>query len=302
MADGARLRATALRWPVIVALITPPLLWATNFILARAMRSDLPPITLSFLRSVIALAVAAPFALPRLRADLDWYRAHWLRVVLIGLPGVTLFNTIVYVGLHFTSATNGLLLNSTIPMLILVLGALFWGRKIRAVQVLGLAVSTLGVVTIIVQGDWNRLIGFEVARGDLIVLIAMVGWAFYTLGLAGIPAEVNRIGLLFVHLILATLTLLPVFLWSLRAGAVPVWTPESIGAVVYIGVMPSFVALMLFMRGVALAGPALAGQAIHLMPVYGAIFAALFLGETLHPYHAAGFIAILAGIVLASRR
>ena len=288
-------------WLAVAVLALPPLFWAGNFIVGRAVRDDISPVMLSFLRSVLAFVVLLPFAWKHVRAQADWYRAHWVRVVLVGFCGVTMFNTVVYYGLHYTTATNGVLMNSTIPMWILIFGAIFWGRPIRGVQVLGLAISTVGVATIILQGDLGRLLALQFAPGDPIILIAMIGWGFYTLGLSTIPAQINRLGLLLVHLGLAVGTLLPLLVLCRGQGPGLHLTPASVAAVLYVGIVASLIALILFMRAVGTVGPALAGQAIHLMPLYGAILSAVFLGETLHPYHGAGIAAILVGIVVASR-
>lgn len=294
-------KPSELGWLAIAALALPPLCWAGNFIVGRAIRDDISPVTLSFLRSIVAFVILLPFAWPHIRAQVAWYKAHWLRVFLVGLVGVTAFNTIVYYGLHYTTATNGVLLNSTIPLWILMLGAIFWGRPIRAGQAVGLLISTIGVVVIILHGDPARLVALEFSPGDLIILIAMIGWGLYTLGLASIPAEVNRLGLLCVHLGMAIITLLPLVIITSRGVPLPAFTLTTVAAILYVGIVASLISLILFMRAVSLVGPALAGQAIHLLPLYGAVLGALFLGEDLHLYHAAGFALILIGILVVSR-
>jgi drug/metabolite transporter (DMT)-like permease len=291
-----------LGWIGLAVLALPPLFWAGNFIVARAARGDVPPVTLSFIRWTIALACLLPFAWRYIRRDAPYYRAHWRQVVAVGIPGVTAFNTLVYLGLQYTTATNGMLLNSTIPVLILLLGALLWGRRMVATQALGLIVSTLGVAVVILHGDWSRLIALEFSRGDLIIFVAMVCWAIYTLGLTRVPASVNRLGLLTVQVALTLVLLVPFVIWEVRSGHVPSWSPAAIGAMLYVGIVPSVLATLLYMQGVAMAGPARAGQFIHLLPVYGAVLSTLFLGEVLHLYHAVGFGLILTGIVLAGRK
>ncbi|MBD3786957.1 MAG: DMT family transporter [Sphingomonadales bacterium] len=283
------------------ALLLPTLFWAGNFIVARAARGEVPPFALAFARWGIAFLCLLPFAWAAVRRDAAWYRANWFTVLWIGVPGVTGFNTLVYIGLQYTTATNGMLLNSTTPALILVLGALFWGRGMTLVQILGLAISTLGVTTVILHGEPARLITLDFSRGDLIIFLAMVCWAVYTLGLTLIPPQINRLGLLTVHSGITTVLLLPFLIWEISAGRVPSFSPGALAAMAYVGVVPSVLATLLYMKGVALAGPARVGQFIHLLPVYGAVLSMIFLGEPLHLYHAVGFALILAGIVLAGR-
>lgn len=299
MNDLAR-SALRLRGVTLAALALPSLFWAGNFIIARAARGEVPPLALSFGRWAIAFLCLLPFALPHLRRDRDWYLAHPLPVVFCGLTGVTLFNTLVYIGVQYTTATNGMLLNSTIPVLILLFGALFFRRRLRPLQGLGLLVSTLGVAVVLLHGDPSRLTALDVSKGDLVIFLAMVCWALYTLVLSRIPATVNRTGLLTVQIAMTLLILLPFVLWE-AASRQPSFSPAAIGALLYVGIVPSVMATLLYMKAVSLAGPALAGQSIHLIPVYGAALSSLFLGETLHLYHAVGFGAIIAGIVIASR-
>ncbi len=302
MQDGNATSAKrGIDWTLWAALLLPTLFWAGNFIVARAARGEVPPFALAFARWGIAFLCLLPFAMAALRRDMPWYRAHWVKVLWVGIPGVTGFNTLVYLGLQYTTATNGMLLNSTIPVLILILGALFWGRKITLLQGIGLAISTLGVATVILHGEPGRLLRLEFSRGDLIIFVAMICWAIYTLGLTMIPPAINRLGLLTVHSAITLVLLLPFLAWEIASGRVPSFSPGAIAAMAYVGIVPSVLATLLYMKGVSLAGPARVGQFIHLLPVYGAILSMIFLGEALHLYHAVGFALILAGIVLARK-
>lgn len=285
----------------LLLLIPPPLFWAGNFIVGRAMRGDVPPFTLSFWRWVIALACILPFAWGPMRRDRALYWAHRWRVARLALAGVVAFTSLVYVGLQWTAAANGLLLNSFIPILILLFGALFFGQRLVAAQVFGLALSFAGVLTIILHGEWARLAALDFSAGDLLVFAAMVCWAFYTLWLRGIPPEVDRIGLMGVQAGLGLLVLGPLSLAERGLGLLPNWSPETFTALAYLGVFPSVFAYLLYTIGVARVGAAKAGLFIHLIPVFGVALAVIFLRETLHLYHGIGIAAILGGIVCAVR-
>ncbi|MBZ4023814.1 EamA family transporter [Rhodobacter sp. TJ_12] len=289
-------------WKLWAVLALPPLFWAGNFIVARYSRGEWPPVSLAYGRWVIALIALLPFAWPHMKRDWPLYKRYFWRIIGIAVPGVVAFNTLIYWGLQTTPATNGMLLNSSIPLLILVIGALFWGQRLGLWQVLGLIVSTLGVAVVILQGSLDRALALDFARGDLIIFSAMIAWAFYTMGLKLFPPEVNRIGLLAVQIIVALPILAPFLALEMWLGHYPIFTPASLASLAYIGIVPSVLAYLFYTRAVTLAGPARAGQFIHLIPVYGAILSASFLGEQLHLYHAAGFGLILAGIVLAGRR
>ena len=180
-------------------------------------------------------------------------------------------------------------------------GALLFGQKLVPAQVFGLALSFVGVLTIILHGEWARLLALDFSAGDLLVFAAMVCWAFYTLWLRGIPPEVDRIGLMAAQAGLGLLVLGPLCLIERGFGLAPNWSDGSLAALAYLGVFPSVFAYLLYNIGVAKVGAAKAGLFIHLIPVFGAVLAVAFLRESLHLYHAVGIAAILGGIACAVR-
>jgi drug/metabolite transporter (DMT)-like permease len=286
----------------LLLLIPPPLFWAGNFIVGRAMRGEVPPMTLSLWRWVIAFVCLLPFAWRPMRRD---WRAYWQyrwQVLRLSVAGVVAFNSLVYLGLQWTAAENGLLLNSFIPILIMLLGALFYGQRLRRGQVIGLIVSFAGVLTIIVHGEWGSLARLDFSAGDLVVFAAMVSWAFYTLWLRVLPPEIDRIGLMGIQIAVAIPFLLVLFLVEHLLGHAAHWTIESVAALGYIGVFPSVIAYLLYTVGVARMGAVRAGMFIHLMPVFGVVLAVVFLHETVQPYHFVGIGAILTGLWWTTRR
>ncbi|MCB5188896.1 DMT family transporter [Methylobacillus caricis] len=283
-------------------LTLPPLFWAGNFVIGRAIHAEIPPFTLSLGRWIIAFACILPFAWQPMRRDWQKYCHYRWRILAVSIAGVASFNTLVYSGLHYTTATNGILLNSCIPILILLFGVLFYQLRITLMQVLGLAISFAGVLTIILHGDWQRLLALDFSTGDLIIFMAMVCWALYTLWLRGIPAEINRIGLMGIQILIAIIALLPLYLWELRHGSAPIWNQHSLLALAYVGIFPSVIAYSLYTIGVAQVGAARAGLFIHLMPAFGSVLSVLFLGESLYLFHLLGIAAILAGLFLSNHQ
>lgn len=286
----------------LLLLVFPPLFWAGNFIAGRAMQGTVPPMALSLWRWGIALIVLLPFGLPAVRRDLAKYWQYKWRIIAISLTGVFAFNALVYAGLQTTTASNGLLLNSFIPILVVLFAALFYGQHISAGQACGLALSFAGVLTIIMHGDWTRLIALTFSTGDLIIFCAMISWAFYTLWLRGIPADINRVGLLIVQIVVALFLLVPLYFWERASGAQTIINSQSLAALAYIGLFPSVIAYLLYNFAVARLGAAQAGLSIHLMPMFGVVLAVAFLGETIHMYHVVGIAAIIIGILIASKK
>lgn len=289
-------------WLAWVMLALPPLFWAGNFIVGRAMRDTVPPMALSFYRWLIALVCLLPFAWPAFKRDARHYwRVRWT-LLGVSLTGVAAFNVLVYIGLQSTSAANGMLLNSFIPLLIAALGALLYRERLTLGQWSGMLLSLCGVAIIVSHGSWQALVSLSVARGDLIVFIATVCWAFYTLWLRQIPAAIDRRGLMLAQILIGLVALLPLYVWEWLQGNVAAWNMHSLLAVGYVGIFPSVVAFMLYGAGVMRVGAARAGLFIHLIPLFGALLSVVVLREALHLYQLVGMLAILSGVVWVNRK
>lgn len=208
-------------WLSLLVLIPPPLFWAGNFIVGRAIRDEVPPFTMLFWRWLIALTLLLPFAWRVMRRDRHRYRQYAGRLVSVSMMGIVAFNAFVYVGLQSTTASNALLLNSFIPILIALFAALFYKQPLKRAQILGLTLSFAGVLTIVLQGDWSRLFSLSFSLGDSIVLCAMVSWALYTLWLRAFPSDIDRIGLIAAQIVIGLAVLLPLYLWERFSGQLP---------------------------------------------------------------------------------
>jgi drug/metabolite transporter (DMT)-like permease len=277
------------------------LFWSGNFVIGRGIQGQLPPLTMAFWRWMVASLVLLPFvAAPMWRARAVISR-EWKTVALLGALGAGTFNTLVYIGLGSTTATNALLLNSAIPVLIALIGWVFMGQRVSAAQALGIGTSLAGVAVIIFRGDLSLLLSLHLNEGDIWVFIAMITWAIYTLLLKWRPADLPPMPFLGATVMVGALVNLPFFLFDIFRGVQATWSWASIGTIAYIGVFPSVLAYLFWNRGVADVGPARSGLFVHLMPVFGTLLAVIFLGESLHGYHGLGIVLILSGIVLASR-
>lgn len=286
----------------LVMLVLPSLFWAGNFIVGRAMRNTVPPMALAFDRWIIAAICLLPFAWRAARHDLARYWQHRWLVLGASVTGVAAFNVLVYYGLRSTSAANGMLLNSFIPLLIAAIGLVFYRQRLTAMQLLGIVVSFAGVVVIVAHGSWQVLTSLAISGGDGIVFIATICWAFYTIWLKQIPADIDRRGLMLVQIIVALVLLTPFWLWERAAGHFPVWNTDSLMAIGYIGIFPSVLAFLMYGAGVVRVGAARAGLFIHLIPVFGAVLSVVLLRESVHVYQLLGMVTIFLGVICANLR
>jgi drug/metabolite transporter (DMT)-like permease len=276
--------------------------WSLNWVIGRAIVGHVSPFALAFIRWVVAVVVMLPFAWPQLRESWPAIRRHWKTIVWLGAWGTGLHNVFAYLGLHYTTATNGVILNSSIPIMIIVLGWAIYRDTITRVQAVGVGVSLAGILAIITRGDLAVLAHLELNKGDLIVLTGMIFWAAYTVFLRMKPAELPGLALLTCCGMVGATLLLPLVVLEmvLFEGRVE-FTPATVAAMLYVGIFPSFVGYVFWNRGVAEVGSNVAGIFVHLMPVFGALLAWMFLGERIQLFHIAGIALILAGITLTTR-
>jgi len=299
--------------PRLALLMTlPPLMWAGNAIVGRLVVDLVPPLTFNLLRWLLALVILLPLAWRVLR---PWsrIRKRWGYLLVIGFLSVGLYNALQYAALVTSPPLNVTLVASSTPVWMLAIGALFFGEKPRPRQLLGAALGLTGVAVVLGRGSLDVLLNVHFVAGDLLVLAAAIGWAFYSWLLVRPPAHMQGAarpradegwdwaGLLLLQVIFG---LLPASLFAAgeqALGALPVqWGWPLLAALVYVSVGASLVAYRAWGLAVAQGGPALAAFFANLTPLFAALLSAVVLGETPRPFHALAFVLIVAGIAVSS--
>ena len=278
------------------------LFWSLNWVIGRAIVGHVTPLTLTFIRWVVAVTVMMPFAWPQIRAHWPVVRRNWKVIAWLGFWGTGLHNAFAYVGLQYTTATNGVILNSSIPIMIILLGWAIYRETITRMQAMGMGISLVGILAIVSRGDPAVLAHLEMNKGDLIVLFGMVFWAAYTVILRLKPAGLPGLALLACCGVVGVALLFPLMLFEMAfLDGRAEFTAATVAAMLYVGIFPSFVGYIFWNRGVAEVGPTVAGIFVHLMPAFGALLAWIFLDERIHAFHIVGIALILAGIALTTR-
>ncbi|MFT3963916.1 DMT family transporter [Propionivibrio sp.] len=281
-------------------LILTTLFWSGNMVVGRAIRGEVPPFALAFWRWAIALALTLPLALPHLRAQWPQLRKGWKAVLLLGLLGVGGYNTLAYIALQYTGATNASLLNSFIPVATIALSWAFLDKRLRGIEWLGVLTSLAGVTAIVSRGELATLLALTPNVGDLWMLGAVFVWALYTIGLQWRPTGVHPMLLLAAFTLVGLLALAPAYAWEMAQGRQVVLSGGLTLGIVYIGTLPSFVGYVFYNRAVGEVGASKASLFIHLMPVFGTVLATLFLGEIPRLFHGVGIGLIFLGIYLTT--
>jgi drug/metabolite transporter (DMT)-like permease len=275
-------------------------IWSGNFIIARGLSDNIPPVSLAFWRWTVAVAVFLPFAVRPLLAERRRLRPHLPYLCATAVLGVTLFNTLVYFAGHTTTATNLSLIAITFPVFILILSRIFLDERITLVRSAGILLVAFGVVLLITKGELSRLLNITFAIGDLWMLAASFIFAVYSLLVRRKPQTVSIWAFQLSTFLIGLLFLLPFYLWE--TAVVPPFdpAPRTLLSIAYVGVFASLAAFLLWNRAILLIGPSRAGMVYYTLPLFAGFAAWVFLGEAVGVLHLISLVLILGGIVMAN--
>lgn len=286
--------------PAYWILMLPPLFWSGNFIIGRALGDLASPISLSYWRWFLASLILLPWVIKPVWQQRQVIKQHFFPLLVLSFTGVSAFNTFAYIGLQYTTATNGTLLNSLIPIFIIVISLLFFHTKSNSQQIIGIVLSFTGVLIILTQLSLEQLMSLSFNQGDLWILVAAIDWAIYSVLLKQYrPQSLDNLTFLGITIIMGWLLLIPLYLINPFNEPTFPLSLENALALAYIAVFPSIIAYFAWNYGIAKVGANIGGQFIHLMPLFGAILAMFFLGESLHLFHFLGAALIAWGLVLS---
>ncbi|WP_336486346.1 DMT family transporter [Methylobacterium nigriterrae] len=283
-----------------VFLTLTALIWAGNAVAGKWAVGQVSPFALTSLRWLVACAALVPLAGRQVAREWRLLLPSWRRILLMGGCGYTAFNALFYVAGTYTSATNLALFQGAIPVVVLACSFAVYRTPIGWIQAVGVLVTLLGVAVAATHGDWQILRTLDFNRGDLLMLVACLLYAGYTVALRGRPA-VSGLTFFTAMAAAALLTSLPLLMVEWGTGRL-VWpTGQGWAIVVFVGLGPSLISQLFFMRGVEMIGPNRAGVFVNLVPVFGAFLAVALVGEPFRPDNAAALALVLGGIFIAER-
>jgi drug/metabolite transporter (DMT)-like permease len=278
------------------------LFWSGNFVLSRGINELVPPVALGFWRWLIAGLILLPFSAKYLWRDLGIIKKRFLYFNLLAFLGVTCFNTLIYTAVHYTTAINAVLVNSFVPILILFVSLMIYREKPIINQISGIIISTIGIVVIMVKGSVDGLLNFRFNPGDLLVFIAALTWALYTVLLKSLPKEIHPLSFLQGIIILGLFYMLPFYIFEYNIKGGFELNSKTFVSIGYVAIFASVIAFIFWNRAVRDVGANRAGPFIHLMPVFGTILAIIFLGEKLYLFHIVGIFLVFSGILLTNKK
>lgn len=302
----------------LVLLVIPPMMWAGNAVVGRMLVGTMPPVAMNALRWGLVAVLLAPLAWRVCRAP-GRILARWPYLALIGMLGVGTYNALQYLALQTSTPINVTLIGASIPVWMMLVGRVGFGQTLQARQLVGAALSVLGVLLVLAQGQWSVLRQVQLVPGDLLMLLASLAWALYSWWLAQPPAHMRGDArpdwdwaeFLWVQVLFGGL-------WALGCSAVEAswigahtlpgaptvsWWPQgwrTWAGLLFIAIGPSILAYRCWGLGVQAVGPNLAAFFINLTPVFAALWSALFLGQWPRWYHPCALLLITAGIAVSS--
>jgi drug/metabolite transporter (DMT)-like permease len=297
--------------PITLLLTVPPLMWAGNAVVGRAVADMIPPMTLNFFRWVIAFVILLPLAWRVLKAKSSVW-TNWRRYAVLGLLGVGCYNALMYLALHTSTPLNVTLVGASMPMWMLATGALFFSQRITRMQAVGAVLSMAGVLVVLSQGQLAWLANVRFVPGDFYMVLASIAWAFYSWLLfqpAGRqPKDAAEIRSDWAAFLMAQMIFglgwsgaLAGGEWALADASIS-WGWPLAAALLFVALGPALLAYRCWGLGVQRVGPAIAGFFSNLTPLFTAVLSAAFLGELPQTYHAIAFLLIAGGIVVSARK
>jgi drug/metabolite transporter (DMT)-like permease len=285
-----------------IFLFLTVLFWAGNFVVGKfASYHEVPPFSLNFYRWFFAWLILAPFTLSEIITKKKYIKKNFILFIILGVTSITIFNSIVYYSLNFTQVINGVLMISTIPVMIMLFSSFLKIEKTNIFQILGVIFSLTGVVLIITKANLLILLNLDFNKGDLTMVLAMLSWALYSALLKKKKHELSQLALLEVIITFGLIFLIPIYFIEYKMGYVIKLDKPFILILSYVVLFPGLASFILWIKGISLIGVNRSGLFLHLMPILSAIMAMIIFGEKFMFFHILGAIFILTGILLSNK-
>jgi drug/metabolite transporter (DMT)-like permease len=286
-----------------IFLILATLFWSGNFIVGKAASIfEIPPFTLNFYRWTFAWLILAPFTLKEIIQKKDLILKNIKLILILGITSITIFNSIVYYSLNFTQVISGVLMISTIPVMIIFFSWIFKIERTNVYQILGVIFSLLGVAVIVTKADFNILVNLDFNKGDLWMVIAMFSWAMYSALLRKKKFNLSQTSLLEVIISAGLILLLPAYLIEKSLGFELNVNLPFVLTLSYVVLFPGLASFICWIKGISIIGSNRSGIFLHLMPIFSTVLAILIFKEKFMNFHLIGAVFIVSGIILSSKK
>jgi drug/metabolite transporter (DMT)-like permease len=286
-----------------ILLFLATLFWSGNFLVGKfASQYQIPPFSLNFYRWLCAWLILAPFTIQEILKKRNYILKNYKYYTVLGITSVTIFNSIVYYSLNFTQVISGVLMISTIPVMIIFISSILKIEKTNIFQILGVSFSFIGVVLIITKANFEILMNLDFNKGDITMVFGMLSWATYSALLKKKKHELSQLTLLEVVISFGFIFLIPIYFIEYQMGFTISPNRNFFIILFYVVLFPGLASFIFWIKGVSIIGANRSGVFLHMMPILSAIMAMIIFNEKFMFYHMLGAIFILIGILLSNRK
>ena len=286
----------------VLLAVGATLIWSWNFIIARGIHDVIPPVTLSFLRWLVAFAVITPFSFRSFLNDFDIIKKNIKYILITSFLGITLFNTLIYIAGHSTEAINLSLIAITAPVFMIILSMILFKEKISLLNITGVILTLSGVVILICKGSLKIFLSIKFSAGDIWMLSAAVIFAIYSLLLRKKPEGIGTMSFLFITFGTGLIMLVPFLLYEMTYTNAITPTLKIAVSVLYAGIFASIGGFFMWSKAIENIGASMAGIIYYSLPLFSTCWAILILGEKVRLVHFFCMILIISGIFIATRK
>ena len=284
-----------------LSAIAATIFWSGNFTVARSVTEYIPPISLAFWRWTTAVLILAPFALKSVITDWSIIKHNIVYLMITSILGVSLFNTLIYIAGHTTSAINMSLIAISFPIFIIIISRFLFNELITVNKWLGILLVIAGVVTLITKGDLSVLKNISFAAGDLWMLVAAITFAIYSILLKQKPADLGTRSFQLSTFSIGLLILIPFYIWESISSDFQIQAIDtnSFYSILYLGIFASLFSYILWAKAVASLGPSKSSMIYYTLPIFSGLTAYMFLGEMIESIHLISMLLIIMGVITA---
>jgi len=283
-----------------LALITT-MIWSGNYVIARGINKQLPPVSIGFYRWSLATICLAPFAFMKFFREKETILQHKQYIFWTALTGVTIFNTFIYLAGHYAPAITLALIGTTAaPIFATILAAFFLREKVSVLRIGGMIICFVGIIFLLSKGSFEQLSQFQFGKGEVLVLISALSFAVYNTLVKKKPVSISPLAFLFVVFALGTICLAPFYLYELIHEPAVRWTMNMFSIIVYLGIGNSIIAFFCWNTAIAKMGASNTALFSNLIPVFSTIEAILFLGEKFEFIHLVSGVLVVTGLIIAN--
>jgi len=275
-------------------------LWGSSLVVTRAVHEIVPPFALTFWRWVVAVLVLLPIVWRKLPGAMPLVRRTWRNLALL-CGFMVIGATFSVVAVNYTTAINASLINGSQPLATALVAFLIMRERLTLGSGLGILAAFVGLLVMISHGSPLLLLNMSVNVGDIVMLIAVIAWALYSVELHRQPEHPSGDVLLFLIACTGLITVLPLYIAETIFVREFIPSRNGVAAIVYVSLVASLLAVYLWNIVIRSVGATHAALFLNLIPVFGAVFAILFLGEHLYAFHVIGAALVFLGILMAVR-